>query len=396
MDRRSFLKVIGATGGAFVLAGCDAMPDSAIAAWSGPRADLAGAAADVRLRLLSWALLAPNPHNMQPWIADLREPDAIVLALDDKRLLPATDPFGRQILIGCGAFLELLRMAAAEEGLHAQIQAFPQGAAEPESALDRRPVARVRLVRAAGGGAVGGGAAGGAVARDPLFAFVRERRTNRSPYDTRVPDAAALDALAQAVQTPTIDTRFVAAPAQVTPLSALAAEAYRVEFATPATFMESAQVVRLGADEIAAEPSGIVVHGPMIWWGRKLGFVKRESVFDANSADTKRVLAKFVDAMAATPVWVHQSSRDNRRATQLDAGRAYLRLCLAATRAGLAMHPNSQALQEFPQMAGLYARVHEMLGVAAPARVQMLARVGHAGAVGPAPRRRVEALVRTA
>lgn len=383
MNRRSFLSVIGAAGGSFLLGACDGMPASAISPWNGPRADQAGAQADVRLRLLAWALLAPNPHNLQPWVADLREADTIELALDPGRLLPATDPFGRQIVIGCGAFIELLRQAAAEEGLRADVEPFPRGAPAPTGALDARPVARIRLVRAP-------------VERDPLFGFVRQRRTNRSPYEERVPDAATLAALAEAVRTPAIDTRFAADAAHVRSLSALAAEAYRVEFATPAAFRESAQVVRLGADEIAAEPSGIVVHGPMIWWGRKLGFVSRDDVFDASSPDTKRVLDRFVTAMAATPVWVHLASRDNGRATQLDTGRAYVRLCLAATRAGLAMHPNSQSLQEFPEMAPLFGRVHESLRVAAPGRVQMLARVGYAEPVGPAPRRTVEHLIRNA
>jgi hypothetical protein len=27
---------------------------------------------DIRRQLLSYAILAPNPHNMQPWLVDLR------------------------------------------------------------------------------------------------------------------------------------------------------------------------------------------------------------------------------------------------------------------------------------------------------------------------------------
>ncbi len=377
MHRRRFLTVVAAGGATLALPACDGMPASAIAAWQGPRNDLP----DLRLRLLSWALLAPNPHNMQPWLADLREAGTITLALDPQRLLPVTDPPGRQILIGCGAFIELLRMAAAQEGQRAQIELFPQGEPRPDM-LDTRPVARVRLTRDA------------AVARDPLFDFVRERRTNRSPYEARVPDGALLKSLPEAVSTPGIETTVVTDAARVAALSAIAADGYRLEFATPAAFAESARVVRIGAEEIAAEPSGIAVHGAVIWWARKLGLMKRDDVFDPNSSGARRVTDTFVNAMAATPVWVYQSSRDDRRVTQLDAGRAYLRLALAGTRAGLAVHPNSQTLQEYPEMAALYARVHAELQVTAPARMQMLARVGYAPAVGPAPRRVVERLVK--
>lgn len=41
-------------------------PDKATLPWS-----LAGTYTDPRKQALSYALLAPNPHNRQPWIVDL-------------------------------------------------------------------------------------------------------------------------------------------------------------------------------------------------------------------------------------------------------------------------------------------------------------------------------------
>jgi hypothetical protein len=376
MSRRRFLRVLAA-GGPLLLAACDRMPASAISAWQGPDPALV----DPRLRALSWALLAPNPHNMQPWVADVRTPQTIRLSLDVRRLLPATDPPGRQILIGCGAFAELLRQAAAQDGHRAEFDWFPDGQFE-DRAPDARPFVDVRLVRDPG------------LARDPLFAAVRMRRTNRAPYQSRIPERATLETIAAAVQTPSIAVQFVTDPAAVRTVSQLAADGYRTEFATPAAFKESADVIRVGADEIAAEPSGIVVHGTAIWWGLKLGLFRREDVFDAEAPATRQVTERFVGAMAATPVWVHLASRDNRRRTQLEAGRAYVRLDLAAAAAGVAIHPNSQTLQEFPEMRSLYQRMHSALGVAEPARVQMLARLGYADAPGPSPRRGIKALLR--
>lgn len=85
------------------------VPRDAIEPWNGP-----GPEKDVRRWVLSYALLAPNPHNLQPWMADLHGEGEIVLTLDPARTLPNTDPFGRQIMMGAGAFLELLTLAAAE------------------------------------------------------------------------------------------------------------------------------------------------------------------------------------------------------------------------------------------------------------------------------------------
>ena len=82
----------------------------------------------------------------------------------------------------------------------------------------------------------------------------------------------------------------------------------------------------------------------------------------------------------------------NRRTQQIDAGRAYVRVNLAATAAGLALHPNEQSLQEYPEVAAPYRAVHALLDAPAPRyTVQMLARVGHlpagSSAAPQAPRR---------
>ena len=92
------------------------------------------------MRALSYAVLAPNPHNRQPWLVDLAEPDVATLYCDLDRRLPQTDPLDRQITIGLGCFLELFVLAAAQEGYASAISLFPQGSATPR--LDARPVAR--------------------------------------------------------------------------------------------------------------------------------------------------------------------------------------------------------------------------------------------------------------
>ena len=64
----------------------------------------------------------------------------------------------------------------------------------------------------------------------------------------------------------------------------------------------------------------------------------------------------------------------------------------AAIAHGLAMHPLQQALQEYPEQAQPYADIHALVGAPRPTHtVQMWARLGHAPAVGPAPRRGLQA-----
>jgi hypothetical protein len=74
--------------------------------------------------------------------------------------------------------------------------------------------------------------------------------------------------------------------------------------------------------------------------------------------------------------------------TQVNAGRAYARVQLAATAHALAVQPLQQALQEYAEQAGPHAEIRRALDALGPPRtVQMWARVGYAPPVDPAPRR---------
>src|SRR4051812_27220592 len=98
--RRTVLELL-AGGGSAAVAGCAptaAGPDP-IAAWRNPGAG----ERDPRRWVLAHAILAPNPHNRQPWLVELSGADEIVFYPDTARLLPATDPPNRQITVGCGA-----------------------------------------------------------------------------------------------------------------------------------------------------------------------------------------------------------------------------------------------------------------------------------------------------
>lgn len=393
MERRRFVRLVG--GGVVMaaattsLSGCAGfgVPPSAVAAWKGPGTD-----ADLRRWALSHAILAPNPHNMQPWLADLRVPGEITLSLDTQRLLPATDPHGRQILMGAGAFLELLVMAAAQRGHRADIALFPDG--EPGATLDARPFARIRLM------------ADAAASRDPLFANVFVRRTDRRGYDPGRAIAAA-DAARLSAAVTGLPVRFglagrvdsAAADAnRVESIRAIAREAWRIEFTTEAPMMESLRVLRVGSDEIDRYRDGISLTRPLAVMLVKAGLFDRTRFPAPDSKATRDAIRDFDAITASTPAYLWIVTEGNARAQQIMAGRAYVRLNLAGAGAGLAMHPNEQALQEYPEVARPYQAIHALLDAPAPRyTVQMLARVGYplprAGVLPPAPRRGVDTLI---
>jgi hypothetical protein len=331
----------------------------------------AGEYTEVRRKALSYALLAPNPHNRQPWIVDLSVDDEVVLYADTGRLLPETDPYSRQITIGLGCFLELMRMAAAQDGYAVDLDIFPDG--EDAARLDGRPVARAVFRRDS------------EIVPDPLFTHVLERRSLKEPYDTaRSVDPDTLPVLSASVVS---GTRFggSVATSDIAEFRALSREALRIEIETPHTFRESVDLFRIGHREVDANPDGIDFTGPMFESLRLAGLFTRASAADPSSTAYKAGLdAVFANTDTAMGhIWL--VSEENGRRDQIAAGRDWARVNLAGTRIGLAMQPLSQALQEYPEMAGHYAAIHERL---APdgGTVQMFARIGYGPDVAPSPR----------
>ncbi|WP_435105683.1 Acg family FMN-binding oxidoreductase [Arhodomonas sp. AD133] len=383
MNRRQFLRIAGtsavivaasATGGAgFVLT---RRPDEALKPW-----DLAGKAySDTRVRALSYAILAPNPHNQQPWIVNLDHPGTATLYVDRTRLLPETDPFDRQITIGLGCFLELLRQAAAEDGATVETERFPQGI--PGDRLDDRPVAAIHFPT-------------GSATPDPLFAQVLDRRSVKAPFDPEHrPSTSQADALVNAVDTAGIETIVSTESPQVATLRELTWRAWQVEMSTPEAWSESIELLRIGKAEIEANPDGIDIRGAMPELLYRLGVFSKEDSTNPDSTSYQRTLTKYEEIFSNTPAFVWLIGEENDRLNQLSAGRAWLRLNMKATELGLALHPVSQALQEYPQMSGTYADLHDKLSVASPRRVQMLGRLGYGPVVPPSPRWPVEEKIR--
>jgi hypothetical protein len=382
LSRRKFILIAGSTA-VIVAAGkaaidLDKMPSTAIAAWSGPRS----AEPDIRKRLLAYAILAPNPHNMQPWIVDLRQPGIIDLYCDRARLLPQTDPFSRQILIGHGAFLELLDLAASAAGQRTEITYFPKG--EFGNSIDDRPVAAIRLIPDANR------------QPDPLFQQILHRRSAKVPYDTSKalsPDHA--QGLATAYTDRHCPLTIAVDQSRVLGLQGIIQSATEIEERTPLVYQETIDVMRIGAKEVAQHRDGITLTGAPIGWARLFGMVSRRKLADPTSDAFKSGVAMSRDRAVATPAFGWITTSDNRRTTQLAVGRAYARLNLKATALGVAMHPMSQVLQEYAEMQALQRGLLALLDIPPGQTVQMLVRLGYTGQVNPSPRRDLQDLLRT-
>lgn len=391
MDRRNFVRLVG--GGAVVavavgaLPGCasfTAFPSEAVEAWNGP-----GAETEVRRRAVAFAITAPNPHNMQPWLVDLRERDVITLYCDKARLLAESDPYARQILVGHGCFIELLVQALGEQGVGAQVKLWPQGELPMQlSAWDQRPVARIELT-------TGG-------KRDPLFAHVLNRRTARWGYDmTRPVTMDAVRTLLASAGSGAVQTGGTVEAAAVQRLRDIAREAGMVDKAVPRVVIETLGKLRIGSAEILAHRDGVALTNFLARFADTFGLLDRNAVPAAGSPADKQMTEMYVATTTETMGWVWLVTQGNQRAQQIQTGRAFVRMQLKATEMGLGLHPMSQALQEYPEMAKHFEAAHQaVIGKPAPrtvndTTVQMLCRIGYTTEPTPAaPRRAVASIVR--
>jgi len=119
---------------------------------------------DQAAHLVRVAARAPSLHNTQPWRFRMAGP-AIELYADRRRQLPE-DPYGRELLISCGAALYGLRLAVRSFGRLPEVDLSPEAAG-------RQPLARVRL----------GAAAPVTPQERKLLAAVPHRHTHRGPFE---------------------------------------------------------------------------------------------------------------------------------------------------------------------------------------------------------------------
>ena len=358
--RRNFLKILG--GGTILAAAAGTTfaltrtPTKALAPWR-----QATNYTEPRHRALAHALLAPNPHNMQPWLVELQGDDTVIIHRDTTLDLPMTDPYNRQIFIGMGCFLEQMVIAASADGYTVDLTPLPEG--------DTGPIARAVFRK-------------GATA-DPLAAQILSRHCDKGRYTGAPIGRAALAALTPYAQIATD-------PDQVAQIRTIAKDALMTELLTPRTLKESIDVMRIGKKEINANPDGLELSGAIFDLGRMSGYITEELLMDTNHPMFQGVIQENMDNFDSTPAFVYLTTNTNTRTDQIDTGRKWLRMHLKITELGLGLQPVSQALQEYPEVAPQYHAIHQMLA-AGGQTVQMLGRLGYGNSAIPTPRWPLEA-----
>jgi len=330
---------------------------------------------DPRLDALAYAILAPNPHNRQPWQVNLTGNNDFDLYCDLERRLPHTDPFDRQITIGLGCFTELFVLAANNLGYQVEVESFPDGESHPR--LDKKRIAHFKLSQST------------PPIKEPLFEQIFRRRSAKVLFDTNkvISDPTMATLLANITAAGTTNTGVVEK------IREISYQGLNIEMKTPSTLRESVDLMRIGRSEIEANPDGISMKGAPIELLNNVGIMTREGMRDPNNSMNAQALTMFKEKFDSSMGYVWITTDSNTRHAQLQAGRDYVRLNLQATALNIGMQPVSQTLQEFPEMDKQYQNIHDLLGVKQPNRIQMLARIGYCSQVEPSPRWPLESVL---
>ena len=360
---------------------------------------------------MSYAVLAPSPHNMQPWLALITGPNRLRLFCNPEKMLPETDPFHRQITIALGCFIRLFEIATAELGYHSRVELFPDGV--DEHALDDRAIADIivspplqkhesfhfvtednhgTLQRHSGFSFVTV-PSDKPVSKYPLFSLIPKRHTSREVYDrSRAITADEVTALllyaSRSRAAASVDSKLIAL------LRDLTWRAHLIETATPRVQRENIALTRIGNSEIDQMPDGIDMGGTLFNTLDNIGLLSREQLSDPASIVHQRELEKTRRVLHSAMGYVWLRTDANTRVEQIEAGRDYVAVNLVAAALGLSIQPLSQGLQESPEMQELHNELHSLLTDNSSERIQMLARLGYSlHGTRPSPRWPVRAKV---
>lgn len=390
MQRRDFIKIIatGTVGAVLVpslLTGCNTTPLRSMESWEGPSTDQK----DIRILVLSYAVLAANPHNKQPWIIELTSPTSMKLFVDQTRLLPETDPPARQIHIGQGTFLENLALAAKNYGYEAKIQYFPEGMYANDVVLSK-PVASINLVPRK-------------TENDPLFPVITKRQSNKREYDAeRHLSPHQVQQLKSTFDGSEHSLHITQDPTLRKKIAAILGKSMKIETRGHKRHIETMEMFRLNDQELEKYRDGfgvaqIGMTGIKGWVAETFFLGTRADIMDPESDASKAGIDAANDTTQkqadSAPAFAWIVSKTNTRLDQVQVGRLYQRINLEATRLGLGQHPMSQVLQEYEEMAALQKEFLALLNVPEGHTVQMMFRLGHADSVPHTPRREIKSLI---
>ena len=387
MKRRNFIRIMGIGAGSMLLfsqlRGCHNEGIIQQPGWSSNDLN----ESDIRLKIIAYAMLCPNPHNKQPWLVELTGPSSFRLFVDQDRLLPETDPYFRQIHIGQGTFLEMLSIAASGFGYEVEVNYFPDGGYS-NLELAKKAVASIELKQRAD------------LEPDTLFSEILKRHSNKRVYNNIPLSDLEIEQLYNFNKNNFISRIHIEQSCQSKKeLENILVQAMEIEILDRSRELETIRMFRFDDEEIKNNRDGFGLSQSGVNGFRKFmaeNFIlSRKDVENDPTEFGKQAVEVVKKQSVSTTCFAWLSTDSNERLDQILVGRDYCRLNLKTSAMGLVQHPMSQILQEYDGMLALQAEFKSKFNIKKNETVQMLFRIGRAEPTQHSPRRDVRAIVST-
>ncbi|WP_327004472.1 nitroreductase [Dactylosporangium sp. NBC_01737] len=256
------------------------------------------------------AVWAPSIHNSQPW-RFRRTEDGVDVLVDQRRVLPVSDPEGRAARVSCGATVFNLGLALAVAGAPAVCTVRPGGAS-------------VHLARDVGRAAT--------PLERRLHRQIRRRHTNRAPFAETHVDAGVVTQLEEAVAREGGWLDFAADEPTLTSLAALTRQAdaqLRVNPRYVAELRAWSESADLAVEGVGRQAAGAAPHPAELMPRRDFGGPEHDDTRDPTRGPAVAVFGVHGD----------------HAVDEIRAGIVLQRLLLLAADLGLAVAMYSQPIE---------------------------------------------------
>ena len=273
-------------------------------------------------RMARAGALAPSGDNLQPWCFDV-DGKTLLVRHDPHRDLSLFNVQHLASLIALGAVLENITIAASGEGYRADITHFPNG-------QERELIAKVRFETGA--------------ERDLLADFLDKRCTNRKPYAARPIDSEVMKRLSSAsTPFPTIGISWVQDKTRLKQLGQIIARADRLIFENPLIHAHLFSTIRWNQAEVESTRDGLPIKSLELGQAGSLAFRFLKSWSVVNFLNffgfSKAAALNSVNLMRFCSAAGLVTAPDTSPRAFLQAGRAFQRVWLQASKEDLALQP---------------------------------------------------------
>lgn len=316
--------------------------------------------------LIQYGILAPSSHNTQPWRFRLYD-ELLELRVDQRRLLPVSDPLGREVRVACGTLLGNMEIAARHFGVKLAIDMLP----DP---IDRDLIARISIAE--------GGPPGASLLSTELdhrlFAAMPHRHTVRQPFEaTPLPTGLRAD-LQELAAANGAWLEFVDDHLDRIELANLISKADRMQFHDPEFRRELSQWIRPHHPTASRDgmPGYALGLGPAASMLAPM-VIRTFEMVEGRAANAEEIIA-------GSPALVVLGTPQDKQLSWLQAGRALAPILLFATSHGVRASFLNQPL-EVGVLRNHVRGLLESDGVP-----QLIMRLGFGPEGRPSPRRSLD------